>query len=326
VNVPEPQTRSSIFGSTTLHIGVNHILLTRFNLPSLGLESLIRADEGWLRDRFELFERYCLPSVTAQTSRNFSWIIYFDPASPKWLRDQIAPYVRAGAFVPIYRETVSNQELVSDLRAVIDHEGEVLITTNLDNDDGLAVDFVERVQSVVTTNDRTAIYLTGGLIRRSKHLYHHRYRRNAFVSVREYWSSPVTSWSEWHTDFDRRMPVVEMNGPPGWLQVIHGSNVSNRVKGRLVAAEPYRNRFGSLLDGIENPSALGLMRDRFVARPARLARESGRIVTKRIVLSVLGREGLDRVKVFWRLRAGLRRSSTKALTRLPELGVGRELD
>ena len=29
-----------------------HVFLTRFNLPSEGVESLIRAREGWLRERF----------------------------------------------------------------------------------------------------------------------------------------------------------------------------------------------------------------------------------------------------------------------------------
>jgi len=295
-----------------LRIGVNHILLTRFNLPSPGLESFIRAKEGWLRQRVELFERYCLPSVTAQTNRNFAWIIYFDPASPKWLRDQMAPHVRAGAFVPIYRETVSNGEMMSDIRSVVDHPREVLITTNLDNDDGIAIDFIERVQSVATPDERTAVYLINGLIRRSNSLYLHRYTRNAFNSVRESWRSPVTSWSAWHTDFDRRMPVVEVGGAPGWLQVIHGSNVSNRVRGRLLSPALYRQQFGSLLDGVEEPGVLGLARDRLVSRPVRFARESGRVVAKQTVLAVLGREGLDSVKVLWRSRLGLRRSPSKA--------------
>jgi hypothetical protein len=29
-------------------VTIDHVLLTRFNLPSRGLESLIRAKDGWL--------------------------------------------------------------------------------------------------------------------------------------------------------------------------------------------------------------------------------------------------------------------------------------
>ncbi len=47
---------------------VDHVLLTRFNLPTPGVEGLIRAREGWLQDRIELFELYCAPSVAKAVS------------------------------------------------------------------------------------------------------------------------------------------------------------------------------------------------------------------------------------------------------------------
>jgi len=43
--------------------GADHVLLTRFNLPSKGFEGMITAKEGWLTDRIALFEFYCLPSA-----------------------------------------------------------------------------------------------------------------------------------------------------------------------------------------------------------------------------------------------------------------------
>jgi hypothetical protein len=285
---------------------LNHVLLTRFNLPSPGVESLIRAKEGWLRQRVDLFEKYCLPSVAAQTNRNFVWIIYFDPASPGWLRDRIASHVKDGYYAPIYRETVSNAEMIGDIRGLIDREREVLITTNLDNDDGIAVDFVDRVQSVSTAHEKVAIYLANGLIRRSEGLYLHRYPRNAFNSVRESWTAPVMAWSAWHTELGNRMPVVELEGSPGWLQIVHGSNVSNRVQGRLVAPTPYRQKFGPLLDGVAEPCLLDLGKDRFISRPVRFVRETGRATGKRLVMGLLGRDGLDRVKLLWRTRFRLR--------------------
>lgn len=285
---------------------INHILLTRFNLPSPGVESLIRAKEGWLRQRVDLFERFCLPSVAAQTNRNFKWLIYFDPASPGWLRERIAGHVKDRHYNPVYRETVSNAEMLGDIRAMIDREREVLITTNLDNDDGIAVDFVDRVQSVDTRHERAAIYLANGLIRRSEGLYLHRYTRNAFNSVRESWSAPVMAWSSWHTEMGDRMPVVEVEGPPAWLQIVHGSNVSNRVQGRLVAPAEYRRIFGQLLDGVAEPRLIDLGKDRLISRPARYIRETGRAVGKRVVMGVLGRDGLDRIRLLWRTRLGLR--------------------
>ena len=40
---------------------IDHVLLTRFNLPSAGAEAAIRNRKGWLEHRIVLFERYCLP-------------------------------------------------------------------------------------------------------------------------------------------------------------------------------------------------------------------------------------------------------------------------
>ena len=49
----------------------------------------IRLDAGWLEKRFDLFERYRLPSVAAQAAGSFHWIVYFDSATPPRLRDRI---------------------------------------------------------------------------------------------------------------------------------------------------------------------------------------------------------------------------------------------
>jgi hypothetical protein len=96
--------------------GVDHALLTRFNLPSKGNESLIRAQENWLRNRVALFERYCLPSVAAQSCRGFVWIIYFDPLSPQWLHEWVQSHERAGSFHPCFREEVTIPDLLADIR------------------------------------------------------------------------------------------------------------------------------------------------------------------------------------------------------------------
>jgi putative rhamnosyltransferase len=110
---------------------VDHVLLTRFNLPSAGHESLVRARENWLRDRVALFDRYCLPSVRAQSCPDFSWLIYFDPESPGWLRDWVRSHEGRGSFSPVFRESVSREQLLADIRAVLGrpHRDQLLTTT-----------------------------------------------------------------------------------------------------------------------------------------------------------------------------------------------------
>jgi hypothetical protein len=133
---------------------VDHVLLTRFNLPSAGAESLVRARDGWLRARIELFRRFCLPSVLRQTRQDFKWIIYLDPQSPDWLVRVMDDHSRRGTFAPIYRAEVGRSELLEDLRSVSGANHRELLTTNLDNDDGIAADFVERLQAAGSDGTR----------------------------------------------------------------------------------------------------------------------------------------------------------------------------
>jgi hypothetical protein len=92
------------------------------------------------------------------------------------------------------------------------------------------------------------------------------------------------------------MPVIEVAGSPAWLQVVHGSNVSNRVRGRLTSPTAYRAAFPGLLDDVVIPSASDRLRDLVMDGPIRQARETGRAATKDLILKLVGKEGLDRLK------------------------------
>lgn len=287
--------------------GIDHVILTRFNLPSVGVESIVRAQEGWLRTRVALFEKYCVPSVLSQTSSNFRWLIYFDPESPEWLRSLIAGYEKAGTFVPIYRESVSPTELVDDIRSLTGAGGATLITSNLDNDDALAVDFLQRLQDSVPAAPRAALYFSHGLITSPGGLYFRTDRHNAFCSVRETWDAPDTCWVDWHDRLPKRMTVQLIAGDPGWLQVVHGRNVSNRVRGSLTSPDRYRPLFPTLLDDVPPPRVADIAQDRLVARPIRVARETARSLVKHVAIALLGKSGFDSAKGAF---ARARRSAT----------------
>lgn len=278
--------------------GVDHVLLTRFNLPSKGYESLIRSQEGWLRGRMGLFERYCLPSIRNQSDKNFKWIIYFDPESPKWLMDRIREINSDGVFSPVFRAEVTGSELIDDIDRVVGRRNDYLLTTNLDNDDGLAADFVSRIRSVEPSVGSVAVYLTHGLIRSGTGAYLHADPDNAFCSVLAPWSELKTCWADWHNLLGRSMPAVRLGGPPAWLQVIHGSNVSNRVHGRRVSPATYADFFPGLLEDLSSPSYAQLLRDRFFFAPGRLGREMFRAAAKSVVAATSGRNRIDELKVW----------------------------
>lgn len=278
---------------------IDHVLLTRFNLPSQGYESLIRAKDGWLRERLDLFETYCLPSVRSQSCMPSKWIVYFDPDSPPWLIDRVRALNVDNVFRPVFRAEVSRSQLLADIEIALGRRGSYLLTTNVDNDDGLASDFAARIRTVPPADGTIAIYLVNGLIRTTKAAYARADADNAFCSVLTPWADPKTCWSDWHNRLRHSMPVVRLEGEPAWLQVIHESNVSNRVHGKRVSPERYTSNFPGLLNDIKSPSRNQLVQDRVVLGPARRTRDALRGVAKAVIQATSGRDKTDSLKV-WR--------------------------
>lgn len=277
---------------------VSHVFVTRFNLPTPGPESLVRAQEGWLRSRWDLFSRYTVPSMRAQTSQDYDWLIYFDPESPQWLIDRIAEHESKGLYRPRLRISVTTGELLDDISEIVKRPGLKLLITNLDNDDGLSFDFAERAQRVETEEARAAFYLVNGVIRSGDFLYRRTDRNNAFCSVLEDWSGAVTCWHDWHILLGRHMPTIEIEGSPAWLQVVHDTNVSNRVHGTLIAPDEVAAQFGALVDDALPPGIRRILLDRAVRAPAREVRDRLRGFVKSAFMAVAGKRGLDHLKEF----------------------------
>lgn len=273
-----------------------NVFLTRYNLPSEGVESLIRAKDGWLRERTELFERYTVPSVRAQLGEDIYWVVYLDTESPQWLLDKMYGWRDESLLTPVLRTSVSPEDRAHDIRQAVGRDSGPVITANLDNDDGLAKDFVQRLRQAPVNGERNALYIAHGLISNGARTYLREDRVNAFCAVREDLADPVTCWTDWHNRLGLHMPVVEVEGGPGWLQVIHGTNVSNRVRGTIVDPAPYRELFGELLDGIEAPTRAELARDRFVEAPSRWLRDSARGQARAGLVKVLGKERFNAMK------------------------------
>lgn len=282
---------------------IDHLLLTRFNLPSKGPESLIRAQDGWLQRRVELFQRYTIPSVASQTVTGVHWIVYFDPQSPRWLLDTLAPYVDRGVYTPIFREEATWREVGRDARQLCGARGELLITTNLDNDDALANTFIARLQQLAQPGETRALFLERGLITSGRHTYLRRDRDNAFCSVAEPWTAtPATAWRDWHVMLGKYMPVTRCAGAPAWLQVVHGENVSNRVRGHLTDPSGHRVLFPGLIEQQPRPPAGAVAADLLVTAPLRWLRDGLRTVTKHLLLAAGGKQAIDRVKMLLPIR------------------------
>jgi len=264
-----------------------HVILTRFNLATPGRESTLRNQQGWLAGRFELFERYCLPSVAAQTLRDFRWIVYFDEDTPAEFRARIEACRAVAGFHPYFTPLFPGERWGISAREVLAAEGRAapwLLSTRLDNDDGLAVDFVARLQAAVAAaaRRRAAFNLTNGVVFDGRRAYALSHPSNAFASLLETWDGARTVSDYQHMHLAEQGPVIQVAGPPGWLQVVHGGNVSNKVRGRRVPPAALAGRFaaGIALGDPASPAAVAA--ENLVVAPLRDARDRAAQLVNRL--------------------------------------------
>jgi hypothetical protein len=69
-----------------------HFVLTRFNVRESADKTDLVLNPVWLQFRFDLFERFCWPSVRAQTTGAFTWLVFFDKDTPEPFRARTERY------------------------------------------------------------------------------------------------------------------------------------------------------------------------------------------------------------------------------------------
>lgn len=255
---------------------VAHVILTRFNVPTKGREARVRMRPAWLAHRFELFERFCLPTIAAQTQQAFLWLMYFDRETPPEFKRRIDTYRHHSFFRPRFVTLEDMDHLPQHISDLFPDKPKWLLTTHLDNDDGLHRDFAANLYKALTFDGPQVINFDEGLIYREGALYQRTDTNNPFASFLEPFGTEVrTIWGEQHIHLDRLGPVHGLKCEPMWLQVVHGSNVSNRIRGSRI---PRRNA----LQGFPIKEAADIHEsdwdvkwDRLALSPYRAGRDAG---------------------------------------------------
>lgn len=234
----------------------------------------------WLRARLDLFRDYCVPGLAVQTIRGFKWIVLLDARSPSWLCEQLAVIANDGIFEPVYLDRPFTGLLASEL--IKDRvQTSTVITTRVDNDDAVPIDFIERIQASVTTQPLHFINLVTGSQLADGKVYLRPYTRNPFISLVE----PVTNselktvYVDEHSHLDRHGPIRNVRTrAPMWMQVVHGGNVGNKIVGFRIPGKRVSKRFRLPVQVSDQPLelavdvAISLVRVlvRLSGKPARL--------------------------------------------------------
>ncbi len=209
----------------------SHILLTRFNTRTSNRPA---PDSRWLAHRFDLFDKYTFPSVRNQSNLNFIWLVFFDSETPIEFRGKIATYAQWEKFVPCFIDELeigldAPQVVSPFVRDNIHPDSKYLITTRIDNDDAVSIDFIESVQHEFSEQPFEFVNFLNGYALCKKKLYRKRGDSNPFLSLIELIDDLRTVWYQAHRKVNQVGKVRQIKSKPMWLQVIHGKNVSNKV-------------------------------------------------------------------------------------------------
>lgn len=218
----------------------SHVLVTRFNSP-IG-DDHPPASEEWLRERVELFRKYGLPSVRSQTVPPDRWLILCHEESPSWFIDELEHLVE-GIGEPVWLRRGPSGPLLSELCSPA--RSPYLITTRMDNDDCVARDFIESIQGQFCEQRMEAINFTSGLQLHEGKVYAKLDPSNAFISLIERVEdrSPSTVFMDTHDQIGSHAFVRQVKTHPMWIQVVHGSNIANTVRGIRTDGHSVRQYF-----------------------------------------------------------------------------------
>ena len=222
---------------------MQYFILTRFNILLWNKTKdgkKVRTTK-WLEHRFSLFEKYCLPSIKSQTCQDFEWIILFDSMTPDSFKKRITIYQKeCPQLIPVFVEPENGWRFAEIFRMEIIKRlcAKRIISTYLDNDDALNVQFVEDLQHRgCSLKDGTFLFYDEGYQYYSEDKYMMRisYPKNHFVSVVEE-GDPATLkgifgyGSHYYINKIEGAKIEHVRNLPMWCEVVHEKNVMNDAK------------------------------------------------------------------------------------------------
>lgn len=231
------------FHRSLCRMNIAHFVITRFNLPLRGWtkdkNNVSVATDTWMARRIDLFRTFCLPTLASQTTRQFTWLVLFNDKTAeqyKRLNEQLQH--EYAFYKPLYLSDEQTADLPTylsgQIKAVTD--AEYVVTTRMDNDDALAIDAIEEIQSCVKSTSYKqpyAVSLPNGIQFYTQYNLSMwvNYKANHFLSLVERKSERYkTVYDFSHVEVSKRYPVVCAGKNRNmWMEVCHESNLDNDV-------------------------------------------------------------------------------------------------
>jgi hypothetical protein len=232
-------------------------------------------DAARLGVRFFLFEHFLLPAIKAQTDPDFTLLVLMGDDFPEPWRTRMLDLIAGTPQIrPVFHESANHREVYRKiLLAARDPAARLVAEFRLDDDDAVAVDFVEQLRTwgpgltyLMSLQGRVALDFRRGLVVQTKGT------QIDYSPVTAAFWAPALAMFQWpdaprcvmdlaHSKLWQHMPTMGLVDQPMFLRGLHGSNDSAI---ELRAAGTY---------ALPKNGAGAILRDRFAVDAGRVARD-----------------------------------------------------
>ncbi|MCS4119429.1 putative rhamnosyl transferase [Salinibacter ruber] len=222
-------------------------IVTRFNVEFEDLYEKHEDKSEWMKERKELFMKYCYPSILNQRNKNFEWLILISPQTSN-KNMKFFEEISDGLNIK-YVEAENFSEVDKNIEEYVKknlEKGDYVATTRVDTDDILNIDFVNYLEKVFDKQKRQPISWARGyqmITSGSQKLRKVKYPKGPFKTLIErYDGSLETVYARRHGGWNDQ---IELYDDVYWIQTIHGNNVSGDViNGVPIKSENLKYKFG----------------------------------------------------------------------------------
>lgn len=228
--------------------------------------------EDRLKSRFDYFENVCLPALDAQTDQNFIVVLRCSDLLPQKWKDRLFELVEKRkniytAFLSVserpypFEKSLLRENLLSD-------EADTIITARLDDDDALAVDYIEKLRGYLHPQFKNhGITFASGYYmgtygsdkdKRFKLVPTRKINGSAgqaYISDRRVPRHYILSFPVVHLLLDTLTPVIVDSQKPMFILTAHETNDTNRsqwkdmIEAKFVSKDELIEQLG---DGLSN--------------------------------------------------------------------------
>ena len=204
-------------------------------------------DPVWLVERLALFDKYCAPSLEAQSHKDFTVLIAFDADTHENYIRMVCDCVAELDVHPVLVKAGEAHNECFNAFVQDDTDAQFVSLTRLDSDDALAPSYMERVDyyarreignGAVEPHPLYIAFPHGQNFDTATGRYtHHDYVTSAFGTLVEKRSPAMKGiYSEHHAKMATRYnTVVAASKGAQWCIVIHDNNAANVLRGKPVA-------------------------------------------------------------------------------------------